>query len=575
MTINKEKPNILLITIDCLRPDHLGCYNPKMQKVSPNINHIGKEGVLFKRAFAQGPATLMSFPSIISGTYPLSYGGPSYLINDRPHVAEILKENGYYCCGFQTNYWLSFQHNYPRGFNEYFEYYYLPNKIKDHLGHEVRDFVNRYPWKGEKEIIEIIKSIVLNHLLKLQNGYLEYLNSIEEDSIQIKNEISKIGKAISCSKKNISSYLEEEIGINIEKFISKIKKNQKSYISNMNKFMFFIKNILPKNVKWYLKKIIVKNDHLLNYREKPYVTADTITEDAIQWMKKNIDHSPYFMWIHYMDVHPPYIPGSKNRWPNEMKLHLKNIGAPSISERQICRQEKKFRSYLYDACINYVDHYISKIFDFLNKEKKNTVIIITADHGEEFWEHSDNNHLAKLYDELIHVPLIFYDTKGQLFKNESVDYLIGHIDIIPILINRLNLNTHVATNLTGQNVFEKPRNYILSETLQSKERTDSWNGENIINDYKIICIRTKTEKLIYYERENNFEYFNLLIDPEEKKAIKLEWDQDKVSILKNIISKRLNDINAHCEIYKKSIASFSNIEETELIKKNLKALGYS
>lgn len=63
-------PNVLLITIDTLRADHLGCYGDSQIK-TPNIDGLARDGILFKRTFAQVPLTLPSHTVILSGTYPM------------------------------------------------------------------------------------------------------------------------------------------------------------------------------------------------------------------------------------------------------------------------------------------------------------------------------------------------------------------------------------------------------------------------------------------------------------------------------------------------------------------------
>lgn len=95
----KNPKNVILITIDSLRPDHLGCYGYK-RNISPNIDKLAEEGVIFNQAIAQGPHTLISVPSFITSAYPyehlLSSGEHrAYLnpvINSLPG---ILRQNNY------------------------------------------------------------------------------------------------------------------------------------------------------------------------------------------------------------------------------------------------------------------------------------------------------------------------------------------------------------------------------------------------------------------------------------------------------------------------------------------------
>ena len=61
-----KHPNIVLLTVDCLRADHLGCYGYD-QGTSPMIDKLAKEGVRYERCYSTGPRTNESFPGIIAG----------------------------------------------------------------------------------------------------------------------------------------------------------------------------------------------------------------------------------------------------------------------------------------------------------------------------------------------------------------------------------------------------------------------------------------------------------------------------------------------------------------------------
>ena len=69
----KPRLNVLLVTIDTLRPDRLSCYSSEHLK-TPNIDGVAEEGVLFLRAFAHNPMTLPSHANILLGTTPLYHG---------------------------------------------------------------------------------------------------------------------------------------------------------------------------------------------------------------------------------------------------------------------------------------------------------------------------------------------------------------------------------------------------------------------------------------------------------------------------------------------------------------------
>lgn len=94
-----RQTNVILITLDSLRPDHLGCYGYR-RNTSPNIDRLAKAGVAFTQAVAQGFGTLISVPSFITSSYPYMHLTDikkkcAYLNPSTLSLPEILKQNGY------------------------------------------------------------------------------------------------------------------------------------------------------------------------------------------------------------------------------------------------------------------------------------------------------------------------------------------------------------------------------------------------------------------------------------------------------------------------------------------------
>ncbi|MBZ5598417.1 MAG: sulfatase-like hydrolase/transferase [Acidobacteriia bacterium] len=91
-------PNVVFITIDTLRADHLGCYGYKQIR-TPNIDALAADGVRFERAYTPVPVTLPSHSVIFTGTYPLLSGMHDFAVNTlnptQPTLASVLKEQGY------------------------------------------------------------------------------------------------------------------------------------------------------------------------------------------------------------------------------------------------------------------------------------------------------------------------------------------------------------------------------------------------------------------------------------------------------------------------------------------------
>lgn len=111
--------NVILVTVDSLRADHVG-YHGYNRDTTPNLDRRAEENHVFYHAFANGCNTRRSFPSILSGTYPLMYGGFEKLSRDRTVLAEPFQDAGFTTGGFQSNPFLLAQFGYGRGFEKYY-----------------------------------------------------------------------------------------------------------------------------------------------------------------------------------------------------------------------------------------------------------------------------------------------------------------------------------------------------------------------------------------------------------------------------------------------------------------------
>jgi arylsulfatase A-like enzyme/Tfp pilus assembly protein PilF len=116
------RPNVVLITIDTLRADHLPAYGYQKVK-TPAIDSLVKDGVLFKRAVAHAPITLPSHTSIMTGLYPMTHGvrnnGDYYLPDSIPTLAEVLQRSGYRTAAFVSAFLLDARFGLNRGFDVY------------------------------------------------------------------------------------------------------------------------------------------------------------------------------------------------------------------------------------------------------------------------------------------------------------------------------------------------------------------------------------------------------------------------------------------------------------------------
>lgn len=118
--IGKPHP-VIIIDIDTLRADHLGCYGAR-RDTSPTIDRLASEGLLFEWAFAQAPFTSPSQSSILTGLYPRSHGRISkkdILAEKVTTLAEVMRDSGFMTAGFVDGGFMAPRWGIGQGFKKY------------------------------------------------------------------------------------------------------------------------------------------------------------------------------------------------------------------------------------------------------------------------------------------------------------------------------------------------------------------------------------------------------------------------------------------------------------------------
>ncbi len=121
-----SRPNVIFITIDTLRADHLHCYGDT-EIETPNIDAVAKNGARFTQAFSPVPITLPAHSVIFTGEYPMATGMHDFSGNKLPAsavtLAEILRENGYTTAAFIGSAVLDSRFGLNQGFDTYFDHF--------------------------------------------------------------------------------------------------------------------------------------------------------------------------------------------------------------------------------------------------------------------------------------------------------------------------------------------------------------------------------------------------------------------------------------------------------------------
>src|SRR3990170_1450357 len=311
---------------------------------------------------------------------------------------------------------------------------------------------------------------------------------------------------------------------------------------------------LPKVLKGsgYVAPVLPKFVDIPNYWHLGFDVVDKERfqaeegEDLLKLLEAYKDQR-FFIWYHYHGVHLPYNP--KNPYDNIFQEDIfSGISADTeavsvVKKKSVIKNnsinfdntDRKIIVALYDGQLKQMDDYISQLTEKMKKWGilDNTVIIVTSDHGEELFEHGFIGHAstslnAKLYDEIIHIPLIIWWPKK--IKHRVVDELVQQIDVMPTILDILGLP--IPEGVQGYSLVPsiqgKPANNlrpVFCETILG-----GYQSTKEMEDIKLRCVRTKEWKLIYTNTltsnvssggldEGKYELYNFSSDPKEERDI--------------------------------------------------------
>ena len=197
-----------------------------------------------------------------------------------------------------------------------------------------------------------------------------------------------------------------------------------------------------------------------------YTGGDAAVMNAalLEWIDRD-PGSGFFAYLHYMEPHEPYDPpdpydemfdpgfeGFRRIFPPRRV----GPGGLHVADTDPL-PEDEFRNMVarYDGEIAYFDSQLGNLLDELGNRGllENTLVVITADHGEEFFDHGKWGHSHALYEELVRVPLILW-WPGRIEGGQSADWIVRHIDLMPTILGVVGATDLLeAANLEGTNLW--------------------------------------------------------------------------------------------------------------------------
>ena len=390
-------PNVVLVVVDSLRPDHLSGHG-YMRKTSPRLDALAREGTRYSRAFAPASSTRASMAAIMSGLVPTAHGviRKGDRLPDRVEtLAEVLAKSGYHTVGFANDSDLSAARGFGQGFAEYRELTPAVGFGADPIAAELALY----------EALRVGRESVLP---------------------------GPLDKSIYC---------------------------------------------------------------------RP---AEYVAERARAWLDgPTAARTPFFLYLHFMDPHEPYV--------------VHPIDGTGYG-RRATRNPSPFMideiTRAYDGEIAYVDEQVGRLVEELKRRGlyDGTLVVVTADHGEELVDHGGWWHGTTLYDEQIAVPLIVKPPRGG--TGRVADALVSTIDVAPTILAAAGVPVPAAM-----------RGVVLPMRGGAVPARDSIFAEETTPDGTVLrAVRTRSWKLVTASPDNPrglppLELFAVADDPNETRNL--------------------------------------------------------
>ncbi|MBN1756311.1 sulfatase [bacterium] len=314
-------------------------------------------------------------------------------------------------------------------------------------------------------------------------------------------------------------------------------------------------------------------------QSKPYEDAIYVTDQAIKLLKQNSDNK-VFLFLHYWDVHTPYLPPDEFIPEGVDRATIKRmehqfVDNPNLKETYQQYQEAVLRNLpvikaFYNAEISFLDRELGRLFRFLDEKDRlsKSLIIILADHGESLGEHGIYMDHHGLYDQTMHIPLLILHPDfpdGQVLPG-----LVQNIDIMPTIFEILNLNAPLGFD--GKNLLDLTRGEELYSEIFAEEA--QWQRKRAIRTKEWKYIRNLNKDSLYCRKcgiihGGEEELFDLSSDPEEIHNIASERPETVTDL-----RKRMDSFVSKFDYQERPGTGEKYAEDQNKLEQRLKDLGY-
>lgn len=473
-----KKPNILLITTDQMRFDHLGLMGVK-GIATPNLDRLGREGVHFKRGYTSSPVCTPARLTLLTGHYPSSHGAYSIGVSPDPFpehtLPKILGESGYATALIGKAHFVrrELEAGHVAGF---------PNPpasfFATHTG----------PYAGF-DYVQLATHHTINGAPECH--YRAWLDRLAVDYSQWFPDVKGRHDQAQAGVWNIPAEYHDSTWITDSTldWLGKRNKNQDSW------FVWASYNdphepfVCPE--PWYSSVRIEEVELFEDYREGEFD-----------------DKPPYYQTVHDSEE-------SVGGWPASFRNEPK-IGVPCAFGRRDLQGKERECLQATLGMVAMLDHEVGRLLDALEAsgQAENTLVVFTTDHGEIHGHHGLWHKGLFAYEDCQRIPLLVWGP-GIVKATGTSEALVNLVDLPRTFLSLANLP--IPQGVQGKDltpVLTGEKESVQSETLVELQATKKIYQQSLITErYKLIVYRDQAYGELYDLHRDPNQYTNLWDDP--------------------------------------------------------------
>ncbi|WP_251342229.1 sulfatase-like hydrolase/transferase [Haloplanus halophilus] len=313
--------------------------------------------------------------------------------------------------------------------------------------------------------------------------------------------------------------------------------------------------------------------------ERPFTDASRMLDverGATDFVEGTDD--PFFLWVHYMDAHTPYVPAPRylrdlsDRRVGKVRMlvaHVRTGLGWSVGDGTLADLRT-----LYQGAVRQVDDSLDRLLSALDAAgvAEDTAVVVAGDHGEEFMDHGHLAHYPKLYDELVQVPLLV-DVPGMPARRVAAH--VG-LDAIPPTVCDL-LGVDPAPEWAGESLLPTirdgvapPDDPVVTVTVRGDDVTQQPIPRSLDEGALLVSARDADWIYIRNTETDEEELYDRRADPEQRTDLSADDDPAVVAA-----RTRLRGVTVdHAETLAAVDAEGGEAAVDEDLETRLEALGY-